>query len=127
MPFEGTILENITFGNKTIAMDTINQIVKDVGLQDYIRKQSKGLNSEILSQGQSLPHTVSKRLLLARAIVHEPKILLLKDTLEHFEPTEAKRLMKYLASPEKSWLLIVSGKNEDWKTVCNKNLRLESN
>jgi len=126
-PFEGTILENITFGNKTIAMDTINQIVKDVGLQDYIRKQSKGLNSEILSQGQSLPHTVSKRLLLARAIVHEPKILLFKDTLEHFEPTEAKRLMKYLASPEKSWLLIVSGKNEDWKTVCNKNIRLESN
>jgi len=126
-PFEGTILENITFGNKTIAMDIINQIVKDVGLQDYIRKQSKGINSEILSQGQSLPHTVSKRLLLARAIVHEPKILLLKDTLEHFEPTEAKRLMNYLAKPEKPWLLIVSGKNKDWKTVCNKSLRLESN
>ena len=126
-PFEGTILENITFGNKTIAMDIINQIVKDVGLQDYIRKQSKGINSEILSQGQSLPHTVSKRLLLARAIVHEPKILLLKDTLEHFEPTEAKRLMNYLANPEKPWLLIVSGKNKDWKTVCNKSLRLESN
>ena len=100
-PFEGTILENITFGNKTVAMDIINQIVKDVGLQGYIRKQSKGIYSEILSQGQSLPHTVSKRLLLARAIVHEPKILLLKDTLEHFEPTEAKRLMKYLANPEK--------------------------
>ena len=126
-PFEGTILENITFGNKTIAMDIINQIVKDVGLQGYIRKQSKGINSEILSQGQSLPHTVSKRLLLARAIVHEPKILLLKDTLEHFEPTEAKRLMNYLANPEKPWLLIVSGKNKEWKTVCNKNLRLESN
>ena len=126
-PFEGTILENITFGNKTIAMDIINQIVKDVGLQGYIRKQSKGINSEILSQGQSLPHTVSKRLLLARAIVHEPKILLLKDTLEHFEPTEAKRLMNYLANPEKPWLLIVSGKNKDWKTVCNKSLRLESN
>lgn len=126
-PFEGTILENITFGNKTVAMDIINQIVKDVGLQGYIRKQSKGIYSEILSQGQSLPHTVSKRLLLARAIVHEPKILLLKDTLEHFEPTEAKRLMKYLANPEKPWLLIVSGKNKDWKTVCNKNLRLESN
>jgi hypothetical protein len=35
--------------------------------------------------------------------------------------------MKYLASPEKPWLLIVSGKNEEWKTVCNKNIRLESN
>ena len=121
-PFEGTILENITFGNKAIAIDTVNQVVKDVGLQEFVRKQSKGINSEILSQGQSLPHTVCKRVLLARAIVHEPKILLLKDALEHFEPTEAKRLMNYLASPEKPWLLIVSGKNEDWKTVCNKNI-----
>ncbi len=126
-PFEGTILENITFGNKTITIDTINQIVKDVGLQEFVRKQAKGINSKILSQGQSLPHTISKRVLLARAIVNEPKILLLKDTLEHFEPTEAKRLINYLASPEKPWLLIVSGKNEDWKTVCNKSLRLESN
>jgi ABC-type bacteriocin/lantibiotic exporter with double-glycine peptidase domain len=126
-PFEGTILENITFGNKAIEIDTVNQILKDVGLQEFVRKQSKGINSEILSQGQSLPHTVCKKVLLARAIVHEPKILLLKDALEHFEPTEAKRLMKYLASPEKPWLLIVSGKNEEWKTVCNKNIRLESN
>ena len=127
MPFEGTLLENITFGNKETSIDTVNKIVKDVGLQEFVRKQAKGINSEILSQGQDLPHTVSKKLLLARAIVHEPKILLLKDALEHFEPIEAKRLMNYLTSPEKSWLLIVAEKNEEWKTVCNKNLSLESN
>lgn len=127
MPFEGTLLENITFGNKAISIDTVYKIVKEVGLQEFVRKQAKGINSEIISQGQSLPYTVSKKLLLARAIIHEPKILLLKDALEHFEQTEAKRLMNYLTSPEKSWLLIVAGKNDYWKTVCNKNLRLESN
>jgi len=127
MPFEGTILENITFGNKAIAIDTVNQIVQDIGLQEYVRKQAKGINTSILSQGQSLPHTISKRILLARAIVHEPKILLLKDALEHFEPDEARRLMMYLADPQKPWLLIASGQNEDWKTICNKKLRLESN
>ncbi len=127
MPFEGSLLKNITFGNKEISIDTVNRIVKEVGLQDFVRKQEKGIQSEILSQGHSLPHTVSKRLLLARAIVHEPKILFLKDSLEHFEPTEAKRLMNYLTSPTKPWILVVAGKNENWKTVCNKNLRLESN
>lgn len=124
IPFKGTILENITFGNKNISIDTVSNIIKEVGLQDFVRKQAMGINNEILSQGQNLPHTVSKRLLLARAIVHQPKILLLKDALEHFEPTEAKRLINYLSSPEQPWLLIVAGNNEDWKNVCNKKLRL---
>lgn len=127
MPFEGTILENITFGNKAIPIHTVNQIVKDIGLQEYVRKQAKGINNPILSQGQSLPHTISKRILLARAIVHEPKILLLKDALDHFEPDEARRLMEYLAHSEKPWLLIASGQNEDWKAICNKKLHLELN
>jgi len=124
MPFEGTILENITFGNKDIALDTVNHIIKEMGLQEFVRKKPKGIDSQIFPQGQRIPHTVSKRILLARAIVHNPKILILKDALEHFEVAEAGRLMEYLAHPDRPWLLIVSGQNENWKKVCNKHLRL---
>jgi ABC-type bacteriocin/lantibiotic exporter with double-glycine peptidase domain len=124
MPFEGTILENITFGNKDIPIDTVNRVIKDIGLQKFVRSQAKGIDSPIFSQGQSIPHTVSKRLLLARSIVHDPKILLLKDALEHFEPQEARDLMEYLAHRDRPWLLIASGQNEDWKSVCNKTLNL---
>ncbi|WP_010228469.1 peptidase domain-containing ABC transporter [Gillisia marina] len=126
MPFEGTIFENITFGNKAITPDTVNRIVKEVGLQEFVRKMPNGIDSPIFPQGQRIPHTVSKRILLARAIVHDPKILILKDALEHFEVQEAKRLMEYLAHPDRPWLLIASGKNENWKKVCNKHLRLNN-
>lgn len=124
MPFEGTIFENITFGNKDITLDTVNHIIKEIGLQEFVRKKPKGLDSPIFPQGQRIPHTVSKRILLARAIVHNPKILILKDALEHFEVQEARRLMEYLAHPDRPWLLIVSGQNENWKKVCNKHLSL---
>lgn len=126
MPFEGTILENITFGNKDISIDRLNKTIKDVGLQPFVRKQPKGIHSALLSQGQSLPHTVSKRILLARAIVHQPKILLLKDALEHFEPAEAIRLMEFLVDSDRPWLLIVSGHNENWKQFSNKTLLLST-
>lgn len=126
MPFEGTIFENITFGNKDITLDTVNHVIKEIGLQDFVRKKSKGIDSPIFPQGQRIPHTVSKRILLARAIVHNPKILILKDALEHFEAKEALRLMEYLAHPDRPWLLIVSGQNENWKKVCNKHLRLNN-
>jgi ABC-type bacteriocin/lantibiotic exporter with double-glycine peptidase domain len=126
MPFEGTIFENITFGNKDITLDTVNRIIKEIGLQEFVRTRPKGIDSPIFPQGQRIPHTVSKRILLARAIVHNPKILILKDALEHFEAKEARNLMEYLAHPDKPWLLIVSGQNENWKKVCNKHLRLNN-
>jgi len=124
MPFEGTIFENITFGNKEITLDTVNHIIREIGLQEFVRKKPKGIDSPIFAQGQRIPHTVSKRILLARAIVHNPKILILKDALEHFEAQEAERLMEYLAHPDRPWLLIVSGQNENWKKVCNKHFKL---
>ena len=78
----------------------------------------------IFSEGQKIPHTVSKRLLIARAIVHNPKILILKDALEHFEDHEAQELIRFLSDPNRGWLLIVSGKHTDWEDVCNKQLSL---
>lgn len=124
MPLEGTIFENITFGNNSISPESVNQVIKNVGLQEFVRKMPKGIDSAIFPQGQRIPHTVSKRILLARAIVHNPKILLLKDALENFEEQEAQELMDYLAHPDRPWLLIAAGQNKNWERVCNKNLRL---
>ena len=125
MPLEGTIFENITFGNNNISPETVNQVIKNVGLQEFVRTMPKGIDSAISPQGLSIPHTVSKRILLARAIVHNPKILLLKDALENFEEQEAQELMDYLAHPDRPWLLIAAGQNKSWERVCNKLLKLQ--
>jgi len=125
-PFEGTILENISFGNPDITAERVLAVAKIVGLQDFVRKQSNGINTFIFPEGQQIPHTISKRLLLARAIVHEPKVLLLKDALEHFESKEAKEIIHYLASPDRPWALVVSSSINDWKTVCNQFIELDS-
>lgn len=127
MPFEGSIYENITFGNKAISREDIDRVIKDLGLQEFVRNKSKGIKSNVFSQGQKIPRTISKRILIARAIVHSPKILLLKDAMEHFEDDEAKKLMAYLSHSDKPWLLIVSGKNKDWEMYCNKQVILQKN
>lgn len=124
-PFEGTILENITFGNPAITQEHLNTIIKIVGLQDFVRYQPNGLNSMIFPEGQQIPHTISKRILLARAIVHEPKVLLLKDALEHFENKEAHAIMEYLIHPDRPWSLVVASNNASWQAMCSKYIKLE--
>ncbi len=125
-PFEGTLLENISFGNKDITQERINEVIRIVGLQSFVRRQVNGVQTVIFPEGQQIPHTISKRILLARAIVHAPKLLLLKDALEHFEAAEARIIMQYLAHPDRKWALVVASNNEDWKKMCTTHIQLES-
>lgn len=124
-PFEGTIIENITFANPDVTQERLHTIIKIVGLQDFVRQQSNGLQTMIFPEGQQIPHTISKRILLARAIVHEPKVVLLKDALEHFESTEARAIMDYLTHPDRPWALVVASSNKDWLSMCPRYIQLE--
>ena len=61
---------------------------------------------------------------MARAILHEPKLLILKDPLEYFDDIEAERIIKYLASPDRKWALVVSSNNPAWNQCCGRTIHL---
>ncbi|WP_109851651.1 peptidase domain-containing ABC transporter [Aquimarina sp. AU58] len=123
-PFEGTILDNITFGNKEISQEHLHSVLKNLGLLSFIKEQPNGINTMLYPEGQQIPFTVSRRIVLARAIIHNPKLLLLKDPLEHFEINEASRIIKYLTAPERPWALIISSQNGQWKNYCNQTIKI---
>ncbi len=125
-PFEGTILENIIFDSKHFDNERLNEILRLLGLLDFIKRQANGIHTVIHPEGQKIPFTVSKRILLARAIFHEPRLLILKDPLEYFDEEEAKRIINYLVSPERNWALVVSGNNPLWKQNCKRTILLDN-
>ncbi len=124
-PFEGTIRENITFGDPTITPERLTEVIRAVGLMSFIKEQTNGLQTMLYPEGQQIPHTISKRIVLARAIINEPKLLLLKDPLEYFDPEEVQRITDYLISPERPWTLIVSSRNPLWQTKCGRTVVLK--
>ncbi|GAA4111840.1 ATP-binding cassette domain-containing protein [Aquimarina addita] len=123
-PFEGTILENITFGKEDIPQDQIHWVLKNLGLLNFVKKQPLGLKTILYPEGQQIPYTISKRIILARAIIHTPKLLLLKDPLDHFEKEEAQEIINFLTSPERPWGIIVSSRNECWEIDINRTIHL---
>ncbi|AUP78604.1 peptidase domain-containing ABC transporter [Flavivirga eckloniae] len=123
-PFEGTILENITFGDTLISRDRVNEVLKNIGLLPFIKEQPNGLNTMLYPEGQQIPYTISKRILLARAIVHKPQLLLLKDPLEHFETQDAQTIVEYLTDSKHPWTIIVSSRNALWRKYCTKTIKL---
>jgi ABC-type bacteriocin/lantibiotic exporter with double-glycine peptidase domain len=124
-PFEGTILDNIIFGNDGVSQEELHSVLKNVGLLNFIKEQPNGLKTFIYPEGQQIPYAISKRIVLARAIIHNPKLLILIDPLEYFEPKEAEQIIKYLTSIDRNWAVIIASRNPKWIENCNKVIKLE--
>ncbi|WP_299274713.1 peptidase domain-containing ABC transporter [uncultured Psychroserpens sp.] len=124
-PFEGSIRENLTFGDENISQEDLNIVLEKTGLIDFVKTQPYGLKTILYPEGQRLSSTVSKKIVLARSILKKPKLLLLKDPLEQFEKEEALKIMDYLTHPSNPWALVVVSYNKDWKSKCTRFINLE--
>ncbi|MBT8306915.1 MAG: ATP-binding cassette domain-containing protein [Maribacter sp.] len=125
-PFEGTILNNITFGDKSIPQEDIYWALDNVGLTQFVKEQPQGLQTVLYPEGKQIPSTVSKKIVLARSIVRKPKLLILKDPLDHFDPNEAQRIINFLSNPENGWALLVVSSNLRWTDRCTRIITMEN-
>lgn len=124
IPFEGSLWENITFGDTSISDQDIDWALEHSGLKDFVKDQPDGIFSQIHPEGRYLSTLIAKRIILARAIVRKPSILILKEPLEKFEPREQKRIFKFLTKPTNKWSLIVASNDEIWTEVSDTRIEL---
>ena len=125
-PFEGTLLNNITFGDKDISQEQIYWALENVGLSRFVKEQPKGLQTIIYPEGKQIPFTISKKIVLARSIVRKPKLLILKDPLDQFDKKEAGKIMNFLSNPDNGWALLVVSENLSWADKCTRVITMEN-
>jgi ABC-type bacteriocin/lantibiotic exporter with double-glycine peptidase domain len=125
-PFEGTLLDNITFGDSLIPSEDILWAIEKAGLSKFVKEQEIGLKTIIHPEGKQISSTVAKKIVLARSIVRKPKLLILKDPLDQFDSDEATRIMDFLIDPLNDWALVVVSQNTNWIKRCGRVLTLEA-
>jgi ABC-type bacteriocin/lantibiotic exporter with double-glycine peptidase domain len=124
-PFEGTIKENLTFGNAKVNDTLIFEALDVVGLTQFIKEQANGLQTILHPEGKQMSYTIAKKIILARAIIKQPKVMILEDALDQFNPLETNKIIKYLTDKKQAWSLIVVSSNKEWVKECNQIITLE--
>ena len=125
-PFEGTILENITFGDESISQKDLYWALESVELLQFVKEQPTGLNTIIYPEGKQIPYTISKKIVLARSIVRRPKLLILKDPLNQFGEVEALRIMEFLTDDSNPWSLVIVSQDEKWLNRCGRIITMDN-
>lgn len=118
--FEGTILENITLNNPDISIEYVQLLIEKLQLSDFVKSQDKGLETIIFTEGRQLPYTVNKKIMIARAIASQPKLLVLKDPTQDLLEDESKKIIDFLSDPDRPWAMVVVSTKKVWEEKCNR-------
>jgi ABC-type bacteriocin/lantibiotic exporter with double-glycine peptidase domain len=124
-PFEGTILENITFNNSLISHEDIKWAIESVKLGTYIKTLPNGLNTKIFPDGRQLSSSNAQKILLARSIVNKPKILFFEDPLDKMDEEATKEIIDFITDAKNKWTIIISSKNDYWKQKCTRKIKMK--
>ena len=124
-PFEGSIRDNLVFGNRQIEETIIFEALDTVGLNQFLKEQPNGLETVLYPEGKQMSYTIAKKIILARAIIKQPRIMILEDPLDQFNLEETTKIIHYLTDAKRPWALIVVSSKKSWKAQCKQTITLE--
>ena len=124
--FLGSLLENITMGKDDIAHDNIMKTIKIVHLEDFVAGLKDGLDTELDPEAKRIPRSVSNKIVLARAIINKPKLLILEDPLDHVPVHEKRSILQALTEEGNPWSIIVSSVDMIWRDFIPREVDLDS-
>ena len=131
---DGSIIENIVFGfnNDNVDRFKIDDIIKKLGLSEFISTLPDGINTVLTSNGTNLSGGQKQRVGIARALYSDPHILILDEPTSALDALAESEFTNLLSEIKKDCLVLVIAhrlttiKHSDGLYYCLKGKIIES-
>jgi len=104
--FRGSLIENLTLGKPWITMDNIKEVTAMLGIKEFIENMEDGYETLLLPLGKSLPTNVRLKIILARSVLCNPRLILLEDSFNRLRREDRESFLDYIFAPERNWTVI---------------------
>lgn len=108
----GSIFENLRLDRAEITLDAMTEILQVLGLWEDISKLPKGIDTVLTDYGAPMTYTQLQRLMLARAIIGRPHLLIIDGLLDSLGQHELDQVLRLLKREQAQWMLIVTTRFE---------------
>jgi len=123
--FRGTLRENITVGRIEASLQDVLRVVEAVGLGDFMRHESVGLDILLQPGGKNVPRSIVTKILVARAVLTEPKLLALEEPQGNLNFRDRLRIARFLTDRSHPWTLISVTEDPLLASMCDRILVMQ--
>ncbi|MCA9208274.1 MAG: ABC transporter ATP-binding protein [Planctomycetales bacterium] len=124
--FHGSVGENVHLNRTELGAEDVRDALKAVGLLDELLQLPEGLNTMLQTGGAPLSASQATRLMLARAIVGRPRLLLIDSTLDSLADESLAEVLASLTRDNAPWTLLVATGRRAILDACDRVISLDS-
>jgi ATP-binding cassette, subfamily B, bacterial len=124
--FNGTLYENITLGDKSISTEQITALAEEIGLQNFIQTLKKGFDTVLDPTGKRLPGGVVRKILLLRALIAKPRLLLLEEPWLGFDEEAKQKIQQYLLHKVPVTTVLIITNDTVFAAQCTRTIKMEN-
>ncbi|MEM3670176.1 MAG: ABC transporter ATP-binding protein [Thermoprotei archaeon] len=94
--FSGSVLENIRLGAPELTRDQVLKKLDEYGLNDFFSTLPQGVDSVLSERGANLSDGQKQMIALARAVVRDPRIIILDEATAQLDPKTERKIQSVL-------------------------------
>jgi ABC-type bacteriocin/lantibiotic exporter with double-glycine peptidase domain len=118
--FEGSLYENVSLNRSSVQVEDVLWAIEKVKLDNYLDHSKLGIHATIKPTGKSLSQSVIQKILLARAIVGKPKLLLIGNNFNNLSSQDKHDIIDFITDLAQPWTLLCSSNDAYLASKCDR-------
>lgn len=118
--FHGTIIENITMNRPQVSIDEVLNLAERISLTSELKYFQEGIETMINPDSLAYSKNFIQKIILARAIVGKPKLMVLTDQFLKLEESSREEVLNIIFTEMKNTTVIVASANPELANYVDK-------
>lgn len=106
--FSRSVRDNIAFGKKGATEEEVMESIRIASFEDDLKRMNQGLDTMIGEKGVSISGGQKQRISIARALIKNPEILILDDSLSAVDAKTEQKIIRNIKEVRKGKTTIIS-------------------
>ena len=127
--FDDTIYNNILIGSSDIdkvSKNKINELANHLTLDNFLKQLDKGLDTVVGQSGKLVSGGEASKIGLARALINDPKVLVLDEFSNTLDERSRIKIMEYFQTIKKNKIIIIITHDKSIKEFSDKVYLIEN-
>ena len=118
--FAGTIVDNVRMDRRDIPLAEVRRVLVDLGLEPALARLDGDLKAPLQVGGAPLSRSEAARLVLARALLTRPRLLVVDELLDGLDAADQARILDLILRDDAPWTALLFTRNPAVLARCER-------